>query len=118
MTWGGSAIPGVREKGITINGEAIDISSDDDDGWRKLLDVPGERSVDISISGVLISDAVKAALFNGSRTQAVVLTYPSGAVITGDFYLGTLSETEPYKGEATFDATLQSTGEVTFTPAP
>ena len=30
-------IPGVREKGVTLNGEAVDVTGDDSDGWRELL---------------------------------------------------------------------------------
>lgn len=56
LTWGGSAVLGIREKGVTINGEPIDVTSDDDNGWRKLLTEAGEHSVDISISGVTKDD--------------------------------------------------------------
>lgn len=33
-------LAGVREKGVELNGEPIDITSDDDDGWRTLLTIP------------------------------------------------------------------------------
>jgi len=118
LTWGGAAVPGVREKGVAINGEPIDITSDDDNGWRTLLDEPGERSVDISISGVTKSQLFLADLFAGTTQKPVTLTYPNGAVLSGTFHLASTSDTLPYKEAQTFEASLQSTGVVTFTPAP
>ena len=116
LTWDGAAIQGVREKGVALNGEAIDITSDEDDGWRTLLDVPGQNEVNITLSGVTKSTVLRAAWFSGSRTETVVVTYPSGGSFTGSFYLASYSEAAPYNDAFTFDAELQSTGEVTYTP--
>ena len=40
------------------------------------------------------------------------------ALVRGDFYLATYSETNPYKDAVTFEASLQSTGPVAYTPGP
>ncbi|HEV7284319.1 MAG TPA: phage tail tube protein [Kaistia sp.] len=118
LTWGGMAIPGVREKGISVNGEPIDITSDDDNGWRTLLEEAGERSVDISVSGVTKSQIFLTDMFAGTVQKPVTLTYPNGAILAGTFHLASTSDTAPYKDAQTFEGTLQSTGVVTFTPAP
>jgi len=115
LTWGGSAVLGIREKGVTINGEPIDVTSDDDNGWRELLAEAGEHSVDISISGVTKDDVFLTDLFAGNVQKEVELTWPNGKVLTGLFHLGTTSQTMPYKEATTFEATLSSTGEVTYT---
>lgn len=109
-------IEGVREKGIELNGEAIDISSDDDNGWRSLLSVPAENMVNISLSGVSKSRRLQTAWFSNDRTAPARVTYPDGSVIAGNFYLATYNETANYKDAVSFEATLQSTGVVTFTP--
>lgn len=116
--WGGNAVLGVQEKGITVNGEALDISSDESAGWRVLLDTAvGERSVDVSISGVTKDHIFLADLMAGTTFQrAVVLTFPNGAVLAGTFHLVSTGQTHPYKGASTFEASLQSSGAVTFTP--
>lgn len=118
LEWGGAEVPGVREKGVTLNGEAIDITSDDDDGWRELLDEAAENQVDISLSGVTKSKVLMTDWFAGNRTKAATLTYPDGEVISGTFRMSTYSETGTYNDATTFESTLQSTGVVTFTPAP
>jgi predicted secreted protein len=116
LTWDGAAIDGVREKGIALAGEPIDITSDEDDGWRTLLATVGENQVTITLSGVTKSNVLRAAWFSGARTEAVVVTYPSMGSFTGDFFLASYSESDPYNDATTFDCELQSTGEVTYTP--
>lgn len=117
LTWNGNTILGVREKGVAINGEPVNVTSDEDDGWRKLLSEPGEKMLDLSISGVTKSNVLKTDWFANNRIRAVVLTYPNGDVIAGDFFLANFTDTGPYNDATTFEAELQSTGEFTFTAA-
>lgn len=116
MLWGNDEIPGVREKGVKLDGNAIDVSSDDDDGWQKLLTEAGENKVEISISGVTKSPHLQADWFSGDRTKTLTLTYPDGRELTGTFFLASFSQKNSYKDASTFDATLSSSGFVTFTP--
>lgn len=108
-------IPGVREKGVNLNGEAIDTTSDDDDGWRSLLSVPAENQVDISLSGVTKSARLRNDWFAGTRMQSATITYLDGSVITGNFYLASYQETATYNDAVAFEATLQSSGVVSYT---
>jgi predicted secreted protein len=109
-------ILGVREKGLELNGEPIDVTSDEDLGVRILLDnTSAQDEVGISISGVTKDTRLKAAWFSNQRTQACRLEYPAGSVITGTFYLSSYTETEPYNDASTFEATLMSSGTVTYT---
>lgn len=116
MLWGGTAIAGVKQKAVKLNGSPVDISSDDDAGWRKLLTVSGEDSVDIDLSGVTKSQNLKSDFFAGNRTKAVTLTYPSGGALTGSFYMASYEDTGPYKTETTFTCKLQSTGVIAWAP--
>ena len=116
LAWNSSAVAGVREKSLTINGEAIDVTSDDDSGWRKLLEVAAQNQVDISVSGVTKSQVLKTDFFNGTRTRTASITYPDGAVLSGTFYLSEYTETGAYNDAVTFEATLMSSGAVIFTP--
>jgi predicted secreted protein len=120
LEWDGAVILGVREKGITLNGEAINVTSDEDNGWRTLLDVTAEDSVDIALSGVTKDERLKAAYFGGAaaRTKVATIEWPSGSTMTGTFFLANFSETGPYNDAVTFSATLQSSGPVVYTPAP
>jgi len=115
LQWGSTTIPGVREKGLTINGEAVNVTSDDDSGIQVLLSEDAEQSHEISLSGVSKSFALREAKAAGLIQEMVTLTYPDGYVITGTFNLGSYTEGIPYNEAVTFDATLSSTGPVTHT---
>jgi len=114
----GTLVAGVRTKSISVNGEPIDITNDDDLGWRKLLDQPGEVSVEISVSGILKNETLITEAVNTSdRMQATSFEWPaSGAAgsLAGDFFLTAFSITGEYQGSATFEATFVSSGAITF----
>lgn len=116
--WNGSEIPGVREKGLAISGEPVDVTSDEDAGWRTLLDSNGatQDQIDITLSGVTKSSILKRDWFEGSRSGTATLTYPDGTTISGTFYLSAYNETGAYNDATTFDATLMSSGPVVFSP--
>ena len=116
----GTAIAAVQSKGVSINNEPVDITSDDDDAWRTVLAEPGLRSIDIDVSGVTTDDILLAAISAGTSSvalQTIVITYPSGALHSGSFSLNNLTRTGESAGAVTFSATLASSGEITYTPA-
>lgn len=117
FTWKGSQIGGVRQKGIELNGEPVNVTADEDAGWRTLLDEAGEDAVNLTISGVTKSDVLKRDWFNRTRMGAVQLDYPDGGVITGQFFIASYTETGAYNDATTFDLTLQSSGQVSFDAA-
>jgi predicted secreted protein len=115
LTWGGAGIAGVKEKSLTLNNEPIDITSDDDDGWLALLGEPGQKQVELKVSGVTKDRDLIADWFSGSLIQPVVLAYEDGATITGSFFLSEYSDKGNFKDAVSFDATLMSTGTIVYT---
>ena len=115
LTWGGAGIAGVKEKSFTLNNEPIDITSDDDGGWRTILDEPGQKQVDLKVSGVTKDGQLIADWFANSLRQAAVLAYENGATISGDFFLSEYSDKGNFKDAVSFDATLMSTGTIVYT---
>jgi TP901-1 family phage major tail protein len=124
--WGtGSPLPavaGIREKGVSLSGEAVDITNDDSNGWRQLLDAAQVNAVEITCSGVLLDDTLRQDWFTGasstgSRMQTAEFEYPDGGRVAGTFYLQEYSETGNHDGEVTFECTFMSNGAVTYTPA-
>lgn len=116
---GVSVIAGVRTKTVTINGEPIDVTSDDDSGFRTLLASAGLRSIDLSVEGVT-KDATLRAIVAGVSSQLLTdisIEYPNGDTIDGDFYLVNIEESGEYQDALTFSASLQSSGPFTYTPA-
>lgn len=109
---------GLRTKSFTINSTPVDITSDDDEGFRTLLEEPGEKQIDVSLEGILKDDALVASIVNGSTyISECVMTLPSGATITGDFRFNNLELGAPYNEALTFTATVQSSGEFTYAAA-
>jgi predicted secreted protein len=115
LTWGGTGISGVKEKTFSLNNEPIDITSDDDAGWRNILGTPGQKQVELKVSGVTKDRDLIADWFSSQLTQAVVLTYENGATITGQFFLSEYSDKGNFKDAVSFDATLMSTGAIVYT---
>lgn len=132
VRWGAAspmpAVAGIREKSVTVSGEAVDITNDDSGGWRQLLDAAQINGVEISCSGVALDDTLRQAWFagaaigSGERMAPAEFEYPLEgaqtvpAVIAGTFYLGEYSETGSHDGEVTFEATFMSNGAVTYAP--
>lgn len=117
---GGTAVIGGRTKNITINNEAIDITSDDDNGFRTLLeDDPALRSIDMSVEGVLKDDAlIELASKPGADLQDEYKMEIEGiGEFQGTFHFGTLTLGAPYNDAVTFSASVQSSGQFTYTSA-
>jgi predicted secreted protein len=109
---------GVQNKSVTINNEPVDITSDDDAGWRTLLETVGLRSIDISFSGVTKDTSLKDLVLSatGAMIEDVTIEYPDGSEIEGDFFFASLGESGEHNGAVLFDASLNSSGEMTYTP--
>lgn len=117
FSWGGVYVGAAREKNLTINNNPVDVTADEDNGWRTLLEQPGERQVDITISGIMRNNLFKDAAINGPQRDTATILYPDGYVIEGTFTIASYTEGQPYNNAVTFTATLQSSGaDVTGTP--
>jgi len=110
----GNVFAGVRSKNPSFNREPIDISDDNSAGWRELLEVPGQRQINIPVSGVVKDTVLREAFFAGDVLHGIEITYPDGGLLAGDFFMASYSETGEYNGAITFDAEFQSSGEVTY----
>lgn len=113
---GSVVIAGVRSKSVSINGEAVDITSDDDGGYRTLLSTVGTKSMDLSVEGVSKDADLRDAMLSGSTLLLtdVNLEYPNGDTVSGNFFLTSFEESAPYNEATTFTASLQSSGEFTY----
>ena len=115
---GGTPVTGMRTKSITINNEAIDITSDDDSGWRTLLgDDPALRSIDMSVEGIT-KDAqlIELATTGGSGLiSSYELEFDGLGSFTGDFHIGSLELGANYNEAVTFSCTISSSGPISWT---
>jgi len=110
FTWNNAEVLGVRTKNVARSGPAVNITSDEDNGYQTLLAVASENSCTVSLSGVTKSDVLAVAFSSGARTAPVSIVWPSGRTLEGTFYLQSYNEGVPYNDAITFDAELISNG--------
>lgn len=109
---GGNVVATARTTSMTVNNESVNITSAGDDGVRRLMDEPGEKSIEITLDGLYTDESLYDLAQGASLLTAVVLTYET-YTLTGNFFLASYNEGQPYNEAITFSATLQSSGAVT-----
>jgi TP901-1 family phage major tail protein len=114
-------IAGLRATRVNFNAEAVDVTSlDSQGGWRELLVGAGVRSANISGSGVFRdegTDERARQLFFDGLTPDYQVVIPDFGVVEGPFQVSSLEYAGTLNGEATYEISLQSAGELIFTPA-
>lgn len=117
------AVAGAKTKGLSIGNTMVDITNDDSSGWREMLSVSGQQNVDITVSGILVDSTLMKDAIVGTTLDAMTFTFPiglddnvlTGPIIAGNFKMTAFSTGEETEAGATFDATFNSSGVVTFT---
>ena len=103
---------------ISMNNAPIDITTKNSGGWKETLAGTGTKSMSISMSGVYTDETyehtLRGYLFDGSANSFTLID-ENGDDYTGSFNVTSLSYSGELEGAVTFDASLESTGEVVFT---
>lgn len=105
-------IAGVRTKTVAIAGAPVDITSDDDAGYRTMLGEAGTYSIDLTVEGITKDAELRGVILTGGSLLLTDITieYPDGSSIAGDFFLASVEESGEYADAITFSASLQSSG--------
>ena len=112
----GTVFAGVTNKTITINNEPIDITNDDDSGFRSLLEDPNVRSMDISAEGVLKSDGpIVQAISASSLLSTYTIAIEGVGEVSGNFYVNGLELPSPTNDAVRYSTTFMSSGAFTYT---
>lgn len=114
-----TTIGGIRTKQFTINSETVDVTTaDDTNRWRQLLAATGIKNMSVTGSGVIKDTAAQQQCVTDAIAQTVddyTLTVPGIGTFVGAFQLSQFQMAGEYNGEATFDISLESGGDITFT---
>lgn len=115
----GTLVAGARSDSITINNEGIDITDKGDDGWRTMLNDASVRTVEMSVEGVLKGSSLIAQSLGPTNDLLgdYVIDIDGIGEVAGEFYFQNFAISAPHDDAATFTATIQSSGEITFTAA-
>lgn len=122
---GATKLAGLRTKSISFAGEPVDITNDDDEGFRRLLEEAGTKSIDMSVDGVAEDELIQDIVFGGGSLMLtdITLQFPlragdaTAANIAGSFFLTAFEESGTYNDAVTFSASLQSSGSWAYTAA-
>lgn len=111
-------IAGLRASRITFNAETVDVTNLGSAGqWRELLAGAGVRSAAISGSGIFRDESTderaRAIFFAGEipRFQVIV---PDFGVVEGSFQITSIEYSGQHNGEAVYELSMSSAGELTF----
>jgi TP901-1 family phage major tail protein len=114
-------VAGLRSTRLSFNAESVDVTSlDSPGGWRELLAGAGLRSASVSGSGVFkdaATDARLRAVFFDGVIPACQVIIPGFGTIQGPFQITGLDYAGTHDGEATFELSLASAGQLSFQAA-
>ena len=123
-----ATVGGLRSTSMTINGEAVDITTKDSNAFissgndkaRDLLQGGGVRSMSITASGVFTDSSTENILrgfaFDGA-IQNYDLVFSDGSKISGAFLITSYERAGEFNGEETYSLTLESSNTITYTNA-
>lgn len=120
IDWDSVTLVGVRTKGYTITNDYVDVTTDDDSGWRTLLADPGLRSIEVTVGGIssdeaLIADIMAASVASATLQVDLPSALSSPGSLSGSFLVSSFEQSGEYDGAVEFSATFMSTGAVTYT---
>jgi len=112
-----TTLVGVRTKGYTVTNDYVDVTTDDDDGWRVLLADPGLRSVEVTVGGISSDQVLLAAIMAASvaATTVTVNLPTTTGTLAGSYLISSFEQTGEHDGAVEFSATFMSSGAVTYT---
>jgi TP901-1 family phage major tail protein len=110
-----ATVAGMRTTQMSVNGEAVNVTSKDSGGWRELLSGAGVRSVSVAGSGIFTGSAAETRLKSNALAGLIddyELSFESGERMRGRFLLTRLDYSGDYNGERNYTLSLESSGEV------
>ncbi len=111
-------IAGLRATRVSFNAESVDVTSlESQGGWRELLGGAGVKSAAVSGSGVFrdaASDARAREIFFNGETPDFQIVIPDFGIMTGAFQVTSLEYGGTHDGEATYEISLASAGQLVF----
>jgi predicted secreted protein len=112
-------VAGAQTDELVVNREHIDITDKDDAGVRKLLDEIGVISLSLTCSGILKSNALASWSSNPTDVLKTMTFVVTGiGTYSGQFGIASFTAGGNEGAEAaTFQATFESAGAITFTAA-
>lgn len=115
---GFETVAGLRATRISFNAETVEVTSlESAGGWRELLAGGGVKSAAITGSGVFrdaaTDERARQIFFDGEVPDFQVII-PDFGVVEGPFQITSIEYAGSVNGEATYELSLASAGELSF----
>ncbi|MCW1383213.1 phage major tail protein, TP901-1 family [Novosphingobium sp. KCTC 2891] len=110
-----NTVAGLRTTQMSINGEAVVVTSKDSGGWRELLSGAGTRSVTVSAAGIFLGSAAETQVRGNALAGTIAdyeLSFEGGERMRGKFLVQRLDYSGDFNGERNYTMTLESSGMV------
>ena len=110
-----ATVAGMRTTQMSVNGEAVNVTSKDSGGWRELLSGAGVRSVSVAASGIFTGSAAEVRVKENAlagQLDDYELSFESGERLRGRFLVTRLDYSGDYNGERNYALSLESSGAV------
>lgn len=110
-----ATVAGLRATMLSINGDAVNVTSKDSAGWRELLSGAGVRSVSVTAAGIFTGSAAETRVQGHALSGAIddyELAFESGARMRGRFLVTRLDHSGDFNGERQYALSLESSGPV------
>ncbi len=108
-------IAGMRSNSVTINGEAVDVTDKDGNGWRELLQGAGIQSATLKGRGIASSQTaftlMQGWFVSGAIRQFRITT--GTVVLLGAFQLASYEGSGEHNKEELFSFSMESSGALT-----
>lgn len=114
--WRSVTVVAVTGRTVSNSNDYIDITSDDDAGWRTLLPTPGVRQSEITLTLVADNEKMLLAMFDftgGVMVTTIPLSGVAELTLTGTFQVTNVEYVGDSGDALTVNATFQSSGPVT-----
>jgi TP901-1 family phage major tail protein len=117
IDWDSVTLVGVRTKGYTVTNDYVDVTTDDDDGWRTLLADPGVRSVEATVGGISSDQVILAEIMKANISgEPLTIQLPTTTgTLAGTFLCSSYEQVGETDGAVEFSAAFMSSGAVTYT---
>jgi TP901-1 family phage major tail protein len=116
---GFATVAGLRTRRLAFNAETVDIThAESANRWRELLDGAGVKRASLSGRGLFkdaATDELMRATFFAGAVKNYQVVIPDFGTVAGAFQITSLEFAGEHNGEVTFDLSLESAGELTFT---
>ena len=114
-----ATIGAIKSNSLSINREAVDVTTKTDSKYRQLLEGAGIVSLDMSGSGVVDNSSAFVAFMAthiAGTIQEYKLVSGDGSTFVGNFQINSIERNGEYNGAEQFSTSLASAGDITYTP--